>query len=136
MQCASKLQLQFVRFLSAYAQLKDRFMVYRTLNPYTEQRTREFLEHNDVRADTLFQSAWSNGERAARPPDPASKPNTHPIRFQIFQPRRLKGEFHESEITVALLVARGRWSKPLWMNGIGSLPNVIGTSCRIFWLTM
>ncbi|MGV2169728.1 NAD-dependent succinate-semialdehyde dehydrogenase [Agrobacterium tumefaciens] len=48
-------------------------MAYRSLNPYTEQVTREFPEHNDfqvemalTRADTLFQSAWSKGERAPR----------------------------------------------------------------------
>ncbi len=48
-------------------------MAYRTTNPYTEQVVREFPEHNDAqveaalaKADTLFQSTWSKGERAPR----------------------------------------------------------------------
>jgi succinate-semialdehyde dehydrogenase / glutarate-semialdehyde dehydrogenase len=48
-------------------------MAYRTLNPYTEQAIREFPEHTDAeveaalkKADTLFHSAWSRGERAPR----------------------------------------------------------------------
>lgn len=48
-------------------------MAYRTLNPYTEKTIREFPEHTDAeaeaalkKADGLFQSAWSRGERAPR----------------------------------------------------------------------
>ncbi len=48
-------------------------MAYRSLNPYTEQTTREFPEHGDdqvenalATAHALFLSPWSKGERAPR----------------------------------------------------------------------
>jgi succinate-semialdehyde dehydrogenase/glutarate-semialdehyde dehydrogenase len=48
-------------------------MAYRTLNPYTEQLVKEFADHNDAeveaalaRADALYHSPWSRGDRAPR----------------------------------------------------------------------
>jgi len=48
-------------------------MAYRTLNPFTEQTVREFVQHTDAeveaflaRADALFHSPWSKGEIGPR----------------------------------------------------------------------
>ncbi|EHS52825.1 Aldehyde Dehydrogenase [Rhizobium sp. PDO1-076] len=48
-------------------------MVYRTLNPYTEETVREFAEHTDAevevalaKADSLFHTSWSKGDRGPR----------------------------------------------------------------------
>ncbi|MGV2164955.1 NAD-dependent succinate-semialdehyde dehydrogenase [Agrobacterium sp. 16-172Ci] len=48
-------------------------MAYRTVNPYTEQTIKEFDNHSDdyveqalARADALYRSDWSRGERAPR----------------------------------------------------------------------
>lgn len=48
-------------------------MAYRTVNPYTEQTIREFDDHSDAyveraltRADALYRSHWSRGDRAPR----------------------------------------------------------------------
>lgn len=48
-------------------------MAYRTTNPYTEQVIQEFQEHTEAqveaalaKADALFHSIWSKGERAPR----------------------------------------------------------------------
>jgi succinate-semialdehyde dehydrogenase / glutarate-semialdehyde dehydrogenase len=48
-------------------------MAYRSLNPFTEQTVREFPDHTDAevesalgRADAIFRSNWSKGDRAPR----------------------------------------------------------------------
>ena len=48
-------------------------MAYRTLNPYTEELVKEFPDHDDAfvdaalaRADALYRSRWSKGDRGPR----------------------------------------------------------------------
>ncbi|OYX56035.1 MAG: succinate-semialdehyde dehydrogenase [Brevundimonas subvibrioides] len=48
-------------------------MAYRTLNPFTEERTKDYAEHTDAQveaalatADALFRSDWSQGDIAPR----------------------------------------------------------------------